>query len=339
MSASAEVRFAIAGLGGHAEVMAGAIARTDGARLVAGASRTAARAAEFAETHGIAGHSDYAELLERDDVDVLLVATANDQHAGLVVDACRAGLDVLCEKPLALTGRDADAMLAAATESGRSLFVGYYLRFLPIVEVIRDRIAGGAIGRPLDLRVQRYSQHSPDSVRPWRRDLARAGAGVLCDVATHLTDLLSYVTGEEITTVHATARPSRSLGVPEDHIMLTVRLSGGGIATVDAARGVAGGENDLHLHGDAGIICTGPLRWSDEHELRTSAGRPRTFPAGDPYAAEVAGVVRALAGGATPLAGGLDGRRGVRVLTAAIRSLETGATVDVEPLAAAVEAP
>lgn len=332
--AGGAVRFAIAGLGAHAEVLAGAIARTEGARLVAGASRSAERCKEFAGAYGVDGHRAYAELLERGDVDVLIVAAANDRHAALAMDACRAGLDVLCEKPLALTEDDARAMVAAAREHGRSLFVGYYLRFLPIIGLVRDRVAAGAVGRVLDLRVQRYSQHSLESLRPWRRDLASAGAGVLCDVATHLTDLLMYVTGQEITAVHATARPPRALGRPDDHIVLTVRLEGGGIASVDAARGVAGGENDLHLHGDAGSICTGPLRWAERHTMTvTAAGRPDTLtrPAGDPYAAEIDGVLRALRGDVSPVARGADGLRGVLVLAAAIRSLETGATVAVKP--------
>lgn len=326
------IRFAIAGLGGHAEVMAQAIQQASGAVLVAGASTSADRAADFAGTHGVAGHNRYAELLDRGDVDVLLVATANDRHAELACQALKGGLDVLCEKPMALTEEDALAMAAAADQHGRSLFVGYYLRFLDIVQVVRRQVLDGAVGVPLDLRVQRYSQHTPDTIRPWRRDLARAGAGVLSDVATHLTDLIRFVTGDEIATVHATARPPRSANIPEDHIVLTLTLARGGIATVDAARGVAGGENDLHVHGSAGAICTGPLRWVEQHEAVTTVNGQRhteSRPAGAPYAAEIEGVVAALRGGPSPVATGLEGIRGVQVFTAAVRSLETGYSVPV----------
>jgi 1,5-anhydro-D-fructose reductase (1,5-anhydro-D-mannitol-forming) len=330
---NAPTRFAIAGLGGHADVMARAIEQARDAVLVAGASTSANRADEFAHTHGVPGHDRYGQLLDRGDVDVLLIATANDRHAELTRQALAADLHVLCEKPMALTEQDALAMTAAADHHGRSLFVGYYLRFLEIVQVVRRQILDGAVGIPLDLRVQRYSQHSPGSVRPWRRDLSRAGAGVLSDVATHLTDLISYVTGDEIVTVHATARPPRSANIPEDHIVLTMTLAGGGIATVDAARGIAGGENDLHVHGSAGAICTGPLRWTDRHEaITTTANGQRdteSRPAGTPYVAEIEGVVAALHGAHSTVATGLDGIRGVQVLTAAVQSLQTGRAMPI----------
>ena len=220
-------------------------------------------------------------------------------------------------------------MVAAAEKNGCFLFIGYYLRFLDVVAQMRTSVLAGEIGTPLDLRAQRYSQHSTSV---FRQDLAQAGAGVLCDVAVHLNDLISYVTGEEIVSVHATARPARIENVPEDHIVLTASLSGGGIVTVDSARGVVGGENDFHIHGSIGAVCSGPLRWADTHDLTLTSGedsRKVSFSSGDPYARQIEGVVAALQGEDSAVATSSDGHRGVRVLAAALRSLESGRTEEV----------
>ena len=325
-------RFGIAGLGHHAETLAAAIAAADGATLVAGASRSAERAAEFGAKFSVDGHGSYEELLARDDIDVLIVATANNMHRDLTVQALERGMNVLCEKPMALTEADADAMVAAAQKHGRSIFIGYYLRFLDAVTEMRSSVSAGDIGTPLDLRAQRYSQHSTST---FRQDLAQAGAGVLCDVAVHLIDLISFVTAEEVVSVHATARPAREENVPEDHIVLTLSLAGGGIATVDSARGIVGGENDFHIHGSSGAVCSGPLRWADTHEVTLTSHdnvRKRSFPEGSAYAWQIEGVVAALRGAPSDVARSEDGHRGVRVLAAAIRSLESGRT---EPVTAA----
>lgn len=331
-TSEAPLRFAIAGLGQHADVLATAIVGADGARLVAGASRSADRAAEFGRQHGVDACESYDALLARDDVDVLIVATPNHLHKDITVNALESGIHVLCEKPLALTESDAIAMVQSAKRFGRLLFVGYYLRFLDVVTIMRTSVVKGEIGIPLDIRAQRYSQHAVAQLRPWRRDLDQAGAGVLCDVAVHLVDLVSYVTGEDVVSVHATARPARRHNVPDDHVVLVLGFRGGGIATITAARGVAGGENDVHIHGSQGALCSGPLRWVDVHKLTVSAdGGSRTLSveSGHPYAREIEGVVAAVRGGPSNVATGMDGLVGVRILQAAVRSLESGSTVPV----------
>jgi predicted dehydrogenase len=326
-------RFAIAGLGQHAETLAAAIDNAQHATLVAAGSQSSGRAAAFRAKYDVEAHDSYAALLERDDIDVLIVAAPNHLHKDISIRAIERGMNVLCEKPMALNEADATAMVQAAERHERSLFVGYHLRFHDVIEAMRTGITDAGIGTPLDIRVQRYSKLVGSDLRPWRHDLDQAGAGVLCDVGVHLIDLISYVTGEDVLSVHATGRPPRGAKVPEDHVVLTMAMSGGGIATVDAARGIPGGENDFHIHGTTGRLCTGPLRFVETHELTVASGdaaRTTSYPSGLPYAREMDGVVKALQGRHSNVATGADGLRGVRVLAAAMRSLVSGRAEEVQ---------
>jgi 1,5-anhydro-D-fructose reductase (1,5-anhydro-D-mannitol-forming) len=339
-AAAGALRIGIVGLGQHAELLAKAIGRARGAALVAGASGSLPRAVEFGERFGVVGHGSYGALLDRDDVDLVVVSNANDRHREVVAEAFARGKHVLCEKPLALSTANAEAMAGAADAAGRSLFVGYHLRFLDIVAESRRRIAGGDVGAPLELRLSRASQFAPGEVRAWRQELGRAGGGVLCDVAPHLVDLVGHLTGEPIVAVHATARPERSSGIPDDRVVLTLSLGNGGVAVVTASRGVVGAESELHVHGSAGALCTSSLRWAQTHELRAihapgdgrAADRVVTaFDAGEPHVREIEAIVTALDGAQTPVARAKDGILGVRVLEAAIASLESGRMVALPP--------
>jgi predicted dehydrogenase len=204
------------------------------------------------------------------------------------------------------------------------------LRSLAIVSDMHQRIERGEVGRAADLALSRASQFTSDSVRDWRKDLSQSGGGVLCDVAPHLVDLVTHLTAEEVVAVHATATPERSSGTPDDQIVLVLSLAGGGVARVTATRGVVGAESDLHVHGTEGSLCTSSLRWSDTHELRSQpSGSSTTFAAGNSHRDYVDAIAASLRGEATSVATGVDGLRGVRVLVAAIESLESGRRVAI----------
>jgi 1,5-anhydro-D-fructose reductase (1,5-anhydro-D-mannitol-forming) len=327
------MRVGIVGLGQHAELMARAIGESASAELVAVASTSADRAADFAGRFAVRAERSYRDLVARDDLDLVLVTTTNNAHRDVTIAALEAGRNVLCEKPLALTVKDAEHMVQAAEASGRGLFVGFHLRSLAIVTEMRQRIERGEVGRADDLAFSRASQFTSDTVRDWRKDLAQSGGGVLCDVVPHLVDLVSHLTSEEIIAVHATARPERSSGRPDDRVVLVLSLEGGGVARVTATRGVVGAESELHVHGTDGSLCTSSLRWSDTHDLRSQRlghAATATFAAGNSHRDYLDAIAAHLRGEASAVATGIDGLRGVRLLVASIASLSSGRTVAVE---------
>ena len=324
-------RWAIIGLGAQAEAIATALVAVPGVGLGGAASGSPERAREFAGKFGCRAHGDYRELVA-DNYDVVLVASANDQHAEQITAALEAGSVVFTEKPMTLTVAGAEAVLATSRRTGRPIYVGYHLRFQALSAELRQIVAGGELGELGDIAMQRYSAQQTDRVRAWRRDLNHAGAGVLCDVAVHLFDYIRWVSGLDVTMVSALANPPRRSGRPDEHVLVNLALSNGGLAVVDATRSLPFGENSLHLHGSGGSLCTGPLRWTNEFhaDLRLADGDFRTLQAqpNDPLVEEMRAVRDACAGHVSPvLATGGDGLAGVAVLEAAIRSLAEGRAV------------
>ena len=139
-----EIGFGIVGAGMVARYHATAIERTPGARLVAVCRSDSALAEDTAARYGVPCLADYAALLARDDIDAVCVCTPSGLHAEQTIAAARAGKHVLVEKPMALNGDEADAMIAEAEESSRVLMAAQVLRFfpayLPLIDAVkRDR--------------------------------------------------------------------------------------------------------------------------------------------------------------------------------------------------------
>jgi predicted dehydrogenase len=131
-----------------------------------------------------------------DDVDVVSVVVANPLHRQIVEGLLAAGKHVLCEKPMAPTVEDAEAMVAAAEASGRETGIGFVFRRSPAINAIRDQVASGAIGRPLHFNGHYWCDYGVDPSAPmsWRYK-GGPGSGALSDIGSHLIDLAEFVCG------------------------------------------------------------------------------------------------------------------------------------------------
>ena len=135
-------------------------------------------------------------VAEADDVDVVSVVVANPLHRRIVEGLLAAGKHVLCEKPMAPTVEDAEAMVAAAEASGRETGVGFVFRRSPAIAAVRDQLASGAIGRPLHFNGHYWCDYGVDPRAPmsWRYK-GGPGSGALSDIGSHLIDLAEFVCG------------------------------------------------------------------------------------------------------------------------------------------------
>lgn len=200
------VTFAVIGNGFGRQHLAW-LAEADGARVELLCFRSDAGAAEeTARRHGVARVSSSAADALTGDVDVVCVVTPVDTHVDLVRRALAGGSAVVCDKPLALTAADADALadLAAGTPS----MVMFQWRFHPAVEALRALLGSGRLGVVVDVTASFDHDFlaSPASRSPWRHDPARAGAGALADQGVHLLDLLMWTTGHDYRVRAAVAR-------------------------------------------------------------------------------------------------------------------------------------
>jgi len=164
----------------------------------------AGRAAAAADRLGWeASSADWRAAVTRDDVDLVDICTPGFTHAEIAIAALDAGKHVLCEKPLANTVAEAEAMTAAAQRAhahGVRSMVGFTYRRVPAIGLARRLVAEGRIGEIRHVRAQ-YLQDwivDPDAPLSWRLDKAQAGSGSLGDIGAHVVDLTQYITGDRI---------------------------------------------------------------------------------------------------------------------------------------------
>ncbi|GEL47214.1 oxidoreductase [Cellulomonas hominis] len=250
-------------------------------QVVAGRDAAAVKAAaERLGWRDTAG--SWQELVARDDVDLVDVCTPGFTHAEIAVAALEAGKHVLCEKPLANTLAEAEAMVAAAASAsarGVRSMVGYTYRRVPAVQLARTLVAEGRIGTVRHVRVQ-YLQDwlaDPEAPLSWRLDKQAAGSGALGDIGSHAVDLAQFITGERVTGVsavletfvherpvaaefaglHGTGGTERGPVTVDDAAVFLARLSGGGLGVFEATRFAAGRKNAIRLeiNGDRGSVA------------------------------------------------------------------------------------
>ena len=149
------------------------------------------RAAKAAKEYGVpdaAVYTDYRELLERKDIDVVHVLTPNKQHSFITVDALESGKHVMCEKPMAINSAEAQKMLDAARRTGRKLTIGYQSRFRPESQHLKRLIENGDLGEIYYAKAMAVRRRG---VPTWGvfLDAENQGGGPLIDIGTHALDL------------------------------------------------------------------------------------------------------------------------------------------------------
>ncbi len=228
--------------------------------------------------------TDWRALLTRDDIDVIDICTPGNTHAEIAIAALEAGKHVLCEKPLANTVAEAEAMAAAATEAakhGVRAMVGFTYRRTPAVSFARQLVASGRLGTIRHVRGQYLQDWLTDENAPlsWRLDKSLAGSGALGDIGAHIIDMAQFVTGSSIASVSGLmetfvkTRPiageSATLGgtssadaergpvTVDDAAAFTARFADGAIGVFEATRFATGRKNALRLevNGTLGSIA------------------------------------------------------------------------------------
>ncbi|GAB3354502.1 Gfo/Idh/MocA family protein [Modestobacter lapidis] len=289
-------------------------------RMAVLAGRDAAGVAAAADRLGWAAtETDWRRVLERDDVALVDVCTPGHTHAEIAIAALDAGRHVLCEKPLANSVAEAEAMAAAAERAaarGVMAMVGFTYRRVPAVTLARRLVAEGRIGQIRHVRAQYLQDWIADPAAPmsWRLERDKAGSGALGDIGAHIVDLTQFITGERLTGVSALletfvhqrplpAATGKLSGVGgdetgevtvDDAAVFLGRFTGGAVATFEATRFALGRKNAIRIevNGSAGSLAfdfedMNVLEFFDGSEPAETAGFRRiivTEP-GHPYVA------------------------------------------------------
>lgn len=236
------------------------------AKLAAFFSPNRARAQEQADKYGGKVYDTAEELFADPSIDAVSICAANYAHAQLTIQALNAGKHVLCEKPMATTLDDCEAMVACAQKNGKFLMIGHNQRLAKAHMEAKRLLDQGLIGDIITFRTS-FGHGGPEtwSISPgknvWFFDKTKAAMGVMADLGVHKTDLIQFLTGQRV--VRTTARlvtldkrgeDGEMIGV-DDNAVCIYELSGGAFGTMTASWTYYGAEdNSTILYGTKGIM-------------------------------------------------------------------------------------
>jgi D-xylose 1-dehydrogenase (NADP+, D-xylono-1,5-lactone-forming) len=302
-----------------------AAARTSAlADVVAVASRAPERAAAYAEHHGIArAHGSYQALLEDPGVEAVYVSLPNALHAEWTIRALEAGKHVLCEKPLAGSAAEVEAMFDAAERADRRLAEAFMFRHHPQTRRLAEVVHGGAIGR-LQLVRATLSFAIANSADPRLRKAL--GGGALMDVGCYCVSAARLLAGEPEQVVAEQVLGGDGVDL---RFAGTMRFAGGVLAQLDCAMDQPR-RDELEVVGREGTV-----RLADPWHCRAGAFTLQrdyvvervTFARRNPYRLELEAVCRSIRSGDAPGAGRHESVAQARALAALRRAASSGRAV------------
>ena len=213
--------------------------------------------------------TDWREVVNRKDIDIIDISTPGDSHAEIAIEAAKAGKVVFCEKPLANTVKEAERMLAAVKKAGVIHMICHNYRRAPAVMLAKQLVDEGRLGRLYHYRGTYLQDWVADPNVPlyWRLRKEAAGSGALGDIASHSLDLGRYLVGEitEVTGALETFVKERPLPenpkkkgkvTVDDASASVVRFDNGALGTIEASRFATGRKNynRFEINGSKGSV-------------------------------------------------------------------------------------
>ena len=243
-------------------------------------ARDGAKAKAFADQWGYeSAETDWRKLIERKDIDLIDIASPNNTHAEIALAAAHAGKMVLCEKPLALNGKEAEKMVEAVEKAGVPNMVWYNYRRVPAVVLAKQLIDDGKLGRIFHYRAKFLQDWTISADLPqggaalWRLDVNVAGSGVTGDLLAHCIDTAMWLNGgiDQVTAMTETFIKERKhnltgkvekVGI-DDASAVLARFENGSLGTFEATRYARGHKAlyTLEINGENASIA-----W-DLHDL------------------------------------------------------------------------
>lgn len=202
-----KIKVALAGIGGMGNVHFNCYKKIKNAELVAVCDVRKDFALERVGS-ACPVYTDIDEMLKNEEIDVVDICTPSYLHAEMAVECLNKGLNVLCEKPMTLTCRDAEKVLAAAENSGKKFMVAHVVRFMPQYAFLKKVTDEGKLGKLISLDMRRLSSVPRWSWENWMQDEQKSG-GVCLDLSVHDIDFVQSVLGMP-ERVSASYRPLKS---------------------------------------------------------------------------------------------------------------------------------
>ncbi|MCC6453896.1 MAG: inositol 2-dehydrogenase [Caldilineaceae bacterium] len=343
--AAASIGVGLIGAGRIGRVHAANLAqRMPRAKLVAVADVNREAAEQVASQWGGYAATDHRRLLDDPAIDALLVCSATDTHAPIIIEAASAAKHIFCEKPIDRTLAKIDAALAAVEQAGVKLQIGFNRRFDANHARVRQAIVNGEIGQPHLLHIISRDPAPPPLA------YIKVSGGIFLDMTIHDFDMARFLMGSEVTEVYAAGGVMVDPAIGEagdiDTALTTLKFDNGALGVIDnSRRAVYGYDQRVEVFGSLGSAATSNV-YPNSAVISTSTAVCRDLPLNffmerytESYVAELAAFVAAIADDQPVPVTGADGRAPVVMGMAARRSYDENRPVRLEEISAAAEAP
>jgi UDP-N-acetyl-2-amino-2-deoxyglucuronate dehydrogenase len=340
-----KLRFGIIGPGTVAHLHCQAIRQAQGAELTAVYGRNAEKTAAFARQYGLKAYTDLEAFLASPEFEAVSIATASGAHLDPGVRAAQAGKHILCEKPLEVTSRRAEALISSCARHRVKLGVFFQARFDESTRLAKAAITQGRLGKLLlaSCQMRWYRSQAYYDSAPWRGTWALDGGGCLMNQGIHTLDLLLHLVGEPLGVCAFKGPVSHERIEVEDTLCASVRFVNGAIGTIEASTSCAPGfPRRVEISGEQGTIGIEDnriVRWSFAEEQpgdaeisgQFSVGAATLGGAADPTAIDVNGhrllvedFVASVRNRSKPLVDGAEGKKAVDFVCAIYASMRSG---------------
>lgn len=337
------LKFALVGCGRiakrHSELLGNK--QIEGARLVAVCDNVFEKANNIAQQFDVPAYAGMDEMMQKEQVDVVVVLTPSGLHAEHVINLSKYGKDIMVEKPMALTLDDADSMIESCDRNSCRLFIIKQNRFnVPVVK-LREAHLAGRFGKLVlgTVRVRWARHQSYYDQDSWRGTWAMDG-GVLTNQASHHVDMLEWMMGD-VESVFARATTSLVNIEAEDTAVVTLKFKNGALGIIEATTATRPHdlEGSISILGEKGSVVIAGFAvnkmqtWSFEDEQKGddevldkySVNPPNVYGFG--HQAYYEHVVECISNDSQNLVDGLQGRKSIELISAIYESVETGKEV------------
>ncbi|NPV09557.1 MAG: Gfo/Idh/MocA family oxidoreductase [Anaerolineae bacterium] len=344
-----KVKWGIIGTGVIAPSHASAIAASDYAELVAVCDIDEPKAREFSAKYGsVPVYTDYIQMLEEAGLEAVSICTPSGLHSEMTIEAADRGVNVLCEKPMAITLEQMDAMVEAVNRTGIKAEVVFQRRTSPLSQKVREAVQRGDLGQMVlgDAYLKYYRSPAYYKSADWRATWALDGGGALMNQGVHGVDLLLWIMGSPVKTVFGKAEAKvRDIEV-EDTAVAVLTFENGAYGVIEGTTSCNPGETTTFaLHGDRGTIIFGDKgleKWAVAPSREEVAQpvevqieeQPALLSSADPRAVAVQGhrfhvddLARAIRENKKPFVTVEEARAAVELILAIYQSARTGREV------------
>ena len=340
--------FGIIGCGMISDFHSAAIADIKHGKLVAVSSRKAENSQRLVDRYSIQAYSDYNEMLNRDDIDIVCVCTPSGAHMEPAVAAAEAGKHVIIEKPLEITLERCDDIIESCEKANVRLCAIFNSRFSDASQLVKDTVSSGRLGQLTlgDAYVKWYRSQDYYDSGDWRGTMELDGGGALMNQSIHAIDFLQYVMGpvESIQAFTDTLAHKR-IDV-EDVAVAALRFKNGALGVVEGTTAVYPGSlKKFEFSGTKGTIVLEEediITWEFEEEEPEDAEIKQQFTekksggggASDPRAInndnhrrQMINLIQSIENNIPHLVDGREGRKAVEIILAIYQSSKAGKTV------------